>query len=76
MVDKSTSERLEIEQLMEERKKLRSKLDAIEEDYRKGLAADSDDRAIELENADTLEGIARAVADELEKVENRLSELE
>lgn len=62
--------------LLEERDKLRHKLAAIEADYRKGLAPDSEDRAIELENADVLEGIARALADELATIEKRLSELE
>lgn len=75
MVDKLSSEQSEIERLKEERNKLRQKLAAIETDYRKGLVSDSDDRAIELENADVLAGIARAIADELEKIEKRLSEI-
>jgi hypothetical protein len=76
MVDKSPSKMSEIEQLKEKRNKLRQKLASIEADYRRGLVSDSDDRAIELENADVLAGIARAVADELEEIESRLSEIE
>ena len=63
-------------ELVKQRDKLREKLAAIEADYRKGLASDSEDRAIELENADVLEGIAKALADELSVIESRLSELE
>lgn len=62
--------------LVEERDKLREKLTAIEADYRKGLTSDSDDRAIELENADVLGGIAKALADELSMIETRLAELD
>ena len=62
-------------ELIQERDKLREKLAAIEADYRKGLDPDSDDQAIELENADVLEGIASALADELSEIENRLAEM-
>lgn len=75
MVTKLSAKQSEIDYLKEQRTKLRQKLDAIEADYRKGLVPDSDDRAIELENADVLEEIARAVANELENIEKRLSEL-
>jgi len=64
-----------IAQLKAERDRLREKLEAIEADYRKGLAPDSEDRAIDLENAEVLDGISRATAEELEKIEKRLSEL-
>jgi predicted nuclease with TOPRIM domain len=63
-------------ELIQEREKLREKLTAIEADYRKGLDPDSDDQAIELENADVLEGIAAALADELSEIEKRLAEME
>lgn len=62
-------------ELEEKRNRLREKLTAIEADYRKGLASDSEDRAIELENADVLDGIARALSEELDRVEEQLSEL-
>lgn len=61
--------------LEQERDKLREKLAAIEADYRKGLTPDSEDQAIELENADVLEGIAKALADELDVIENQLARL-
>lgn len=61
--------------LLEERDKLRQKIISIEADYRSGLASDSEDRAIELENADVLEGIAKAASEELARIEDRLREL-
>jgi hypothetical protein len=76
MSKESKKNQVNIAQLKKERDRLRQKLAAIEADYRKGLEADSEDQAIELENADVLEGIARATAEELEKVEKSLSEIE
>lgn len=72
----STNKQEQISGLKEERKKLRQKLADIEADYRKGLTSDSDDQAVELENADVLAGIAKAVSEELARVEERLAELE
>ena len=65
----------EMAELLLQRDSLRERLESIEKDYRKGLSADSEDRAIELENADVLEGIAKATAEELNQVEDRLSKL-
>ena len=65
----------EMAELLLQRDSLRERLESIEKDYRKGLSADSEDRAIELENADVLEGIAKATAEELRQVEDRLSKL-
>ncbi len=76
MSKESKKNQLNIAQLKKERDRLRQKLAAIEADYRKGLAPDSEDQAIELENADVLEGIARVTAEELEKIEQKLSELQ
>ena len=76
MSKESKKNQVNIAQLKKERDRLRQKLVAIEADYRKGLAPDSEDQAIELENADVLEGIARATAEELEKIEQNLSEFE
>lgn len=63
----------EIAELRLQRDTLRARLESIEQDYKKGLSADSDDQAIELENADVLEGIAKAAAEELSRVEEKLS---
>lgn len=61
--------------LLKQRDQLRERLEAIEQDYKKGLSADSEDQAIELENADVLAGIAKATAEELQLVEDQLSKM-
>jgi RNA polymerase-binding transcription factor DksA len=61
--------------LLEKRNELRERLEAVEKDFRRGLDADSGERAVQLENAEVLEGIARATAAELERIEKRLAEL-
>jgi chromosome segregation ATPase len=65
----------EIAQLRRRRDELRTRLASIEADYRAGLSADSEEQAIQLENAEVLAGIAKATADELARVEARLAEL-
>ena len=76
MSEKSINNQEKINHLKQERDRLRQKLASIEADYRKGLSQDSEDRAVDLENADVLEGIARATAEELGEIEKRLSELQ
>lgn len=72
-VDKDKAdERAELQKRSEE---LRQRLAKIEQDYRQGLAADSEEQSIQLENAEVLDGIARATAEELERIEARLAEL-
>jgi len=63
-------------ELMNKRDELRARLKAIEDDYKRGLDADSEERAVQLENAEVLEGIARVTAEELERIEKQLSELD
>lgn len=65
----------EIQQLTEKRDELIARLDAIRKDYQQGLDADSEERAIQLENAEVLDGIARAAEEELQRIEARLAEL-
>jgi hypothetical protein len=65
----------EIAELNKRREELRARLAAIENDYRAGLSADSEEQAIQLENAEVQAGIAKATADELARVEARLEEL-
>ena len=65
----------EKQQLLAKRDELRARLEAIEKDYRQGLDADAEERAVQLENADVLEGIGKATAEELTRVEARLAEL-
>ena len=55
-----TNTHTEREQLEQRRQELITRLQAIEKDYRRGLSADSEERALELENAETLAEIHRA----------------
>lgn len=61
--------------LIEKRDELKARLEAIERDYRRGLDADSTERAVELENAEVLDAIARSTAEALREVEEKLAEL-
>lgn len=65
----------EKEQLLARRDELRARLAAIEKDYRQGLDADAEEQAVQLENAEVLDAIARSAAEELRQVEARLAEL-
>ncbi|MBI5040419.1 MAG: hypothetical protein HZB57_04250 [Gammaproteobacteria bacterium] len=62
--------------LIEARDRLHARLDAIRAEIRQGLDADSEERAIQLENREVLEGIAVATTEELARIERRLSELD
>jgi hypothetical protein len=62
-------------QLIKKRDELRQRLDNIERDYRQGLDADAEEQAIQLENAEVLEGIAKSTSEELQAIEQQLAEL-
>lgn len=62
--------------LRERRDALRARLAAIRADVARGLDRDAEERAVELENADVLDEIARVTALELEDVERRLRALD
>lgn len=59
-------------ELLERREELVSRLESIESDYRRGLDANSTERALQLENAEVLDCIASAAAEELERIERKL----
>jgi hypothetical protein len=61
--------------LLARRDELRRRLTAIEQDYRRGLDKDSEEQAVELENAEVLNGIAAALSKELQEVERQLESL-
>jgi len=61
--------------LIQQRDALRARLQKIESDYRQGLDADTEEQAIQLENAEVQAGIAKATAEELVRIEKRLKEL-
>ena len=62
-------------ELIAKRDELRARLVAIEKDYKQGLDPDSEERAVQLENADVLTGISQAISEELEQVEEQLAKL-
>jgi hypothetical protein len=71
----SDTRQAERARLLAERDRLVERLDSIKRDYRGGLDADFEEQAMQLENAEVLEGIARAAREELERVERRLADL-
>jgi RNA polymerase-binding transcription factor DksA len=54
---------------------LRERLRAIHRDYGQALDKDTEDQAQQLENAEVLEGLAKAADEELERIKKRLAEL-
>lgn len=64
----------ELQTLLARRDELRARIEAIENDYRQGLDADSEEQAQQLENAEVQAGIGKAAADELEEIEKKLAE--
>jgi RNA polymerase-binding transcription factor DksA len=64
------------QKLLRRRDELRKRLEAIKKDYAQGLDPDFEEQAVQLENAEVLEGIAKATAAELERVERELAKLE
>ncbi len=62
--------------LIAKRDELATRLEAIKADYSRGLNADSEEQAAELANAEVLDGIARATAEELQRIEKLLADLE
>jgi len=61
--------------LTEKRDELRSRLEAIEKDYRQGLDSNSEEQAIQLENAEVQEAIAKSTSEELQRIEEKLAKL-
>lgn len=65
----------EITRLIAQRDELRARIDAINADFRQRLDTDSEERAIQLQNREVLEGIANAAAEDLARIDKRLAEL-
>lgn len=62
--------------LIKQRDQLRQRLDAIREDFAKGLDQDWEEQAVQLENAEVLNEIARVTAEELNKIEVAVDRIE
>lgn len=65
----------EFEQLQRRRDELRARLEAIQQDLGGGLDRDFEEQAVQLENFEVLEEIARVAERELEEIEARLRRL-
>lgn len=63
------------EELLKKREELRKRLQAIKDDYARGLDADFEEQAVQLENTEVLDGIAKATTGELEWIERQLKQL-
>lgn len=68
--------KLSREQLESRRDELMQRCQAIRNDYRRGLSADSQERALELENRETLDEILRVTEINLADVEKQLMALD
>lgn len=64
------------EELIKKRKELMDRLDAIKADYKRGLDADSEERAVQLENRETLQEIERVTLEEIAKIDEQLKALD
>lgn len=69
------ADRDEIARLTIQRDELRARLESLRSDLRQPLDADSEERAIQLETREVLEGVARVSWAELTRVEQRLATL-
>ena len=64
------------EELLKKRKELMDRVDAIRADYRRGLEADSEERALQLENRETLQEIERVSLEEIARIDEQLKALD
>lgn len=63
------------EDLIKKRKELMDRVDAIKADYRRGLDADSEERASQLANRETLQEIERVSLEEIARIDEQLKAL-
>ncbi len=66
----------ELTLLTTKRDKLVERLDAIKQDIGRGLNRDSSEQAVELENAEVLDEIARVTQNELDRLNARIARLQ
>ena len=64
------------QELSIKREELLKRLDAIKKEYGNGLSADSEEQALQLENAEVLAEISRITNEELQKVTTALERIE
>jgi len=71
-----TNAETDVAVLKAKRQELIKRLKDIEADYKRGLSADSEEQATELENAEVLDAIARSVSAMLEEIDKRIAEID
>jgi hypothetical protein len=75
MVDSQSPDQTELKALLERKETLQARLNKIKADIAAGLSKHAVQRAIELENAEVLDEIARVTAEELQQVEDSINRL-
>ncbi len=63
-------------ELLRKREELMERLDKIKADLQQGLDRDYEDQAIQLENAEVLDGIARSTQAEIDRITEKLQNME
>ena len=63
-----TDTKSRLQELIAKRDELLNRVESIKKDFRRGLNKDSSEQAVELENAEVLDEIARVSMEELAKV--------
>lgn len=66
---------MEKEELLRKRKELMERVDAIRADFRRGLDPDSEERAVQLENRETLYEIERVSLEEIARIDDQLRKM-
>lgn len=64
---------IEIDGLLSRKKELQDRVEAIKQDFRNGLPADSEERAQQLENAEVLNALMQQALDEIAKIDSKLA---
>jgi len=64
------------QELIKKRDELQDRLDAIRKDLASGLDRDWEEQAVQLENAEVLDEIARVTSEELTKIEQGIERIE
>jgi hypothetical protein len=68
--------KLSKQQLIEKQRELEARLEDIKEDLARGLDADSEERATQLENRDVLLEIQRVTEEELNRLNQQIADLD
>ena len=64
---------IERDGLLSRKKELQDRVEAIKQDFRNGLPADSEERAQQLENAEVLNALMQQALDEIAKIDSKLA---